>query len=136
MAYTLEDTNRVRELMRAAPEKAPNQRRTDKQAMVAEAIDDIEALQKRGYTLEEVAELWAKGGIEVTLPTFKSYLQRARKTRSQRRRQGAPALVAADGQGTGPRREAQHHEGRPGPVAAPEKRTGRRAPRRARIASS
>lgn len=83
MAYTLDDANRVRELMRSAPEKAPNQRRMDKQAIVAEVIDDIEAMQKRGYTLEEVAELWATGGVELTLPTLKSYMQRARKTRAK-----------------------------------------------------
>lgn len=81
MAYTLEDANRLRELMRAAPDKPPNQRRMDKQAIVREVMDDIEAIQKRGYTLEEVAEMWAKkGGFEVTLPTLKSYLQRAKKT--------------------------------------------------------
>jgi hypothetical protein len=83
MAHTAEDANRVRELMRAAPDKAPNQRRMDKQAIVAEVIDDIEAIQKRGYTLEEVAELWATGGVELTLPTLKSYMQRARKTRAK-----------------------------------------------------
>jgi len=83
MAYTLEDANRLRELMRAAPDKAPNQRRMDKQAIVREVIDEIAAMQERGYTLEEVAELWATGGFEVTLPTLKSYLQRARKTRAK-----------------------------------------------------
>jgi hypothetical protein len=79
MAYTLEDANRLRQLMRAAPDKDPNQRRMDKQAIVREVIDEIAAMQERGYTLEEVAELWAKGGFELTLPTLKSYLQRARK---------------------------------------------------------
>jgi hypothetical protein len=81
MAYTLEDANRLRELMRAAPDKPPNQRQMDKQAIVREVMDDIAAIQKRGYTLEEVAEMWAKrGSFEVTLPTLKSYLQRAKKT--------------------------------------------------------
>jgi len=83
MAHTLEDANRLRELMQAAPEKDPNQRRMDKQAIVAEVLDGIEAMQKRGYTLEEIAELWATGGFELTLPTLKSYLQRARKTRAK-----------------------------------------------------
>ena len=83
MAHTAEDANRVRELMRAAPDKAPNQRRMDKQAIVADVIDDIEAIQKRGYTLEEIAELWATGGVELTVPTLKSYIQRARKTRAK-----------------------------------------------------
>ena len=36
------------------------------------------------YTLEEVAELWAKGGIEVTAADVQErYLQRARKTRAK-----------------------------------------------------
>jgi hypothetical protein len=84
MAYTLEDANRLRELMRAAPDKPPNQRRMDKQAIVRDIKDDIAAIVKRGYTLEEVAEMWAKkGGFEVTLPTLKSYLQRAKKTGTQ-----------------------------------------------------
>jgi hypothetical protein len=87
MAYTLEDANRLREIMRAAPDKAPNQRRMDKQAIVKEVMDDIAAIQERGYTLEEIAEMWGKkGGVEVTLPTLKSYLQRARKTSGK----GAP----------------------------------------------
>jgi hypothetical protein len=113
MAYTLEDANRLRELMRAAPDKPPNQRRMDKQAIVRDVIDDIEAIQKRGYTLEEIAEMWAtKGSFEVTLPTLKSYLQRARKTiargagkaprrpsstrASERPRAGQPTAAKAD----------------------------------------
>ncbi len=80
MTYTLEDGHRLRALLRAAPDKEPNQRRMDKQAIVKFVIDDIAAIQARGYTLEEVAELLATGAFKVTLPTLKSYLQRARKT--------------------------------------------------------
>ena len=83
MTYTLEDGNRLRTLLRAAPDKDPNQRRMDKQAIVKFILEDIAAMQARGYTLEEVAELLRTGSFEVTLPTLKSYLQRARKTRNK-----------------------------------------------------
>ena len=83
MTYTLEDGNRLRTLLRAAPDKDPNQRRMDKQAIVKFIFEDIAAMQARGYTLEEVAELLRTGSFEVTLPTLKSYLQRARKTRTK-----------------------------------------------------
>src|SRR5450432_4789638 len=56
MAHTLEDANRLRELMQAAPEKDANQRRMDKQAIVAEVLDGIEAMQKRGYTCPPKAQ--------------------------------------------------------------------------------
>jgi hypothetical protein len=51
----------------------------DKQAIVKHVVDEIAGLQERGYTLEEVAELLATGGLKLTLPTLKSYLQRIRK---------------------------------------------------------
>jgi hypothetical protein len=83
MTYTLEDGLRLRALLRTAPDKDPNQRRMDKQAIVKFVVEDIASIQQRGYTLEEVAELLATGSFEVTLPTLKSYLQRARKTRAK-----------------------------------------------------
>jgi hypothetical protein len=83
MTYTLEDGLRLRALLRAAPDKDPNQRRMDKQAIVKFVVEDIAAIQARGYTLEEIAELLATGNFEVTLPTLKSYLQRTRKTRAK-----------------------------------------------------
>jgi hypothetical protein len=48
MTYTLEDGLRLRALLRAAPDKDPNQRRMDKQAIVKFVIDDIAAIQERG----------------------------------------------------------------------------------------
>ncbi|MEP6653611.1 MAG: hypothetical protein ABJA82_09650 [Myxococcales bacterium] len=79
MEFTLEDANKLAALLRAAPAKDPNKRRMDKQAIVKHVVDEISALQERGYTLEEVTELLSTGGLKLTLPTLKSYLQRTRK---------------------------------------------------------
>jgi hypothetical protein len=92
--YTLEHANRLRELMRAAPDKDPNQRRMDKQAIVKHVVDEITALQERGYTLEEVAEMLSTGGVTLTLPTLKSYLSRTRKASRKTGKSGAAARGA------------------------------------------
>jgi hypothetical protein len=91
--YTLEDANKVAALLRAAPAKDPNKRRMDKQSIVKRVVDEIGALQERGYTLEEVAELLSTGGLKLTLPTLKSYLSRARKASAKGVKKG-PERVA------------------------------------------
>jgi hypothetical protein len=52
------------------------------------------ALQQRGYTIEEVAESLRGHGFEITTPTLKNYLQRAKsavaKPRKSRRSPGPP----------------------------------------------
>ena len=127
MAYTLEDANRLRELMRAAPDKAPNQRRMDKQAIVREVIDEI-----RGYAGTRLHARRGRGAVgdgrvRGDAADAQELPAADQEDEGQRRRQGAAALGVADGPGTGPRREAQHREGRPGPVAGREHR--RRAER-------
>jgi hypothetical protein len=77
--YTLEKVNELAGALRALPAKDPSERRLDKQAVIRHIVQEITALQVRGYTLEEVARSLTTEGVEVTLPTLKSYLQRARK---------------------------------------------------------
>lgn len=104
MEYTLETANRLAEELRAIPAKDPSQRRLDKQAMVRHLAEEIVALQRRGYTIEEVAESLRGHGLELTTPTLKNYLQRAKgavgKTRKARRPSGPPRAEAKGGQTT------------------------------------
>ncbi len=103
MDYTLETARRLAEELRAIPAKDPSQRRLDKQAMVKELARELIALQQRGYTIEEVAESLRGRGLEITTPTLKNYLQRAKSTAAKRagnlggRRvaRGAPTSVGA-----------------------------------------
>jgi hypothetical protein len=76
--YTLDEANEIAEALRALPAKDPSQRRLDKQAVIRHIVDEIKALQERGYTLEEVARILTAKDVELTTPTLKSYLQRAR----------------------------------------------------------
>jgi hypothetical protein len=78
MEFTLESTTRLAEELRGIPPKDPAKRRLDKQAVVNAIKQEIVALQKRGYTIEEVAEMVRGRGFEITTPTLKNYLQRAK----------------------------------------------------------
>ena len=88
MDYTLESAERMAEKLRAIPAKDPSQRRLDKQGMVRHLASEILALQQRGYTLEEVAESLRGHGLDITTPTLKNYLQRAKGAAANPRKHG------------------------------------------------
>jgi hypothetical protein len=91
MEYTVESARRLAEELRAIPPKDPTQRRLDKQGMVRELAAEIVALQERGYTIEEVAESLRGRGFEITTPTLKNYLQRAKSTGARAGKARRPA---------------------------------------------
>jgi hypothetical protein len=92
MDYTLETAHRLAEELRAIPAKDPSQRRLDKQGMVKHLAQEIVALQQRGYTIEEVAESLRGRGLEITTPTLKNYLQRAKSTSGKRSKARRPTV--------------------------------------------
>ena len=79
MEYTLEKANQVLAALRALPAMDDSKRKLDKQGMVKHLADEIGALQKRGYTIEQVVESLTTVGLDITTPTLKSYLQRIKK---------------------------------------------------------
>jgi hypothetical protein len=91
MEFTLESANRLAEELRAIPPKDPSQRKLDKQGLVRHLADEIVALQQRGYTIEEVAESLRGHCLDITTPTLKNYLQRAKSPAEKRSK---PARVA------------------------------------------
>jgi hypothetical protein len=95
--YTLAQVNELAAALRALPAKDPYQRRFLKLSAIAEIADEITALQKRGYTLEEVAGILTAEGVEITFGTLKEYLQRIRirmdKAAKRARRRSTMPLV-------------------------------------------
>ena len=57
---------------------------------------EIGELQKRGYTLEQIAHLLKDEGLAVATPTLKSYLQRAKSTTVKNKRNPAPPAAPGD----------------------------------------
>jgi hypothetical protein len=91
MEYTLETARHLAEQLRAIPAKDPSQRRLDKQAVVKELAQEIVALQQRGYTIAEVSESLRGNGFEITTPTLKNYLRRAKKAGVKMQKPRRPA---------------------------------------------
>lgn len=86
--YTLETADTILGALRALPPKDPSQRRLDKQAVIRHLVDEITALQKGGYPLEEIAAALTAKGLGITCATLKNYLQRIRRARAEAARKG------------------------------------------------
>jgi hypothetical protein len=97
MEYSVEQVDRVGELLLALPAIEPSKRKLDKQAAVKRLKEQISTVQQRGYTLEQIAASLSGAGLQITTPTLKSYLQRARKPggrgASKAPRRSAPPAV-------------------------------------------
>src|SRR5262245_5284236 len=90
--YAVEMADRIAGELRALA--ATDRRRLRKQAVVRRLKQPITIVQQRGYTLEEIAEKLTEWGLEITAPTLKSYLQRAKRRSGKRRtRQTRPVVL-------------------------------------------
>ena len=114
--YTVEGANRLAEELRAIPAKDPAKRKLDKQGMVRLLAGELIALQKRGYTIEEVAESLRGRGLAITTPTLKNYLQRAKSKTERRAKSGARTASGRPGNRTP---NAAKREAPPAPAPSP-----------------
>jgi hypothetical protein len=83
MAYTLEQSDLMASALRGLPPMDSSKRKLTKQALVRRLAREIAALQARGYTIEQVVESLHGVGLDITTPTLKSYLQRAKRRRGK-----------------------------------------------------
>ena len=80
MKYTTEQLEQIAAKLQAMP-PVEKKKEHSKQEAVKILKKEIVALQKRGYTLEQVADALRGEGFEISTPTLKSYLQRTKRTR-------------------------------------------------------
>jgi len=94
----------LRTALRTAPELPPRPINTTKQEIVRQLVGEIRAIQRRGYALEQVADMFRDNGFELTTPTLKNYLARAKAPRKgragKRAKAGAGSKVPAPSAGT------------------------------------
>ena len=93
MAYTIAQLDSIAAKLRALP-PIDKQRKVSKQAAVKRLTKEITALQKRGYTLEQIADALRGEGLEISTRMLSTYLQRAKpahKTRSGTDHRKAPS---------------------------------------------
>ena len=78
MTLTLEQVEKISAELKALPPVENQQRQVSRQEAVKRLAKDIAELQKRGYTLEQVAAVLQEKGLEMGVTTLKSCLRRAR----------------------------------------------------------
>jgi hypothetical protein len=83
----------IEEKARKAPIAPASEAEVSKQEAVRLLSGAIAEFRRKGYSLEQIAENFRGEGLELTTPTLKSYLSRAKA--SKQRRRAAPRHAAA-----------------------------------------
>jgi methionine synthase II (cobalamin-independent) len=78
MKYTKEQLENIAAKLRDMPPVEKKKQEHSKQEAVKVLAKEIAAMQKRGYTLDQISEALRGEGLAVATPTLKSYLQRAK----------------------------------------------------------
>jgi hypothetical protein len=94
MGLSRDQVEQLRSTLRAVPKAPAAGVDTTKQEAVKLLAREIEGLQRRGYSLEQIAEMLKGGGLIVSTPTLKSYLSRAKTTRERAKGAGSRRKVA------------------------------------------
>ena len=90
MKYTTEQLEAIAAKLREMPPVENKKQEHSKQEAVRILSKEIAALQKRGYTLDQISETLRGEGLSIATPTLKSYLQRAKPAKK------APAQAPGD----------------------------------------
>lgn len=94
MGYTVEKVEKVADKLRSLPPAPENKKReVSKQEAVKILADEITSLQKRGYTIEQIAELMRGEGLDFATPSLRSYLQRAKQKKRVRKSKDTKATA-------------------------------------------
>jgi hypothetical protein len=96
MGYSNEKLGAIAAKLKTMPAIEKKKQEHSKQDAVKVLAKEIAALQKRGYTLDQIAETLRGEGLDITTPTLKSYLQRikAGKNKGQKEPNNEPKKEA------------------------------------------
>jgi hypothetical protein len=90
----------LRTTLETLPKPPPRPVNITKQEIVRQLVGEIQAVQRRGYTLEQVAEAFRGKGFLLTTPTLKNYLARAKAP--QRGKAGKKAKAGGGAKASAP----------------------------------
>lgn len=80
MGYTVKQVEEIAGKLRALPAIEPPPKDLTKSDVVKMLAKEIKSLQKRGYSLEQIASSLKGEGLDISTPTLKSYMQKAKTT--------------------------------------------------------
>ena len=83
MGYSNEKLGEIAAKLKTMPAIEKKKQEHSKQDAVKVLAKEITALQKRGYTLDQIAETLRGEGLDITTPTLKSYLQRIKSGKNK-----------------------------------------------------
>lgn len=78
MGYTVAQVEEIAERLRALPTIEPRPKDLTKSDVVKMLAKEIKSLQKRGYSLEQIANSLKGVGLDISTPTLKSYMNKAK----------------------------------------------------------
>ncbi len=78
MAYTTEQIEGIATKLREMPPVEKKKQQHSKQEAIRLLSKEINALKKRGYTMDHISEALRGEGFDIATPTLKSYLHRAK----------------------------------------------------------
>ena len=79
--YSESQVKDIGEKLRAYKPLPPPEKQLNKKDAVKALMADIAVMQKNGYSLDQIADALTKEGFEVTTPTLKSYMTKAKPSR-------------------------------------------------------
>ncbi len=82
--YSLEKIDAIAKKLQSLPPIEKKQPDLTKSESIKKLSKEITELQKRGYTLEQIAESLSGEGLTITTPTLKSYLQREKQGKTKK----------------------------------------------------
>lgn len=97
MTFTTEQIEAIAAKLHEMPAVEKKDQKHSKQEAIKRLAKEINAMKKRGYTLDQIAETLRGEGLDIAIPTLKSYLQRAKGKAGKK----APAKVPAETPATG-----------------------------------
>ena len=80
MKYTTTQLDLIAEKLKNMPPVKNENQGCSKQEAVKILKKEIASMQQRGYALDQISEMLRMEGMDITTPTLKSYLQRAKIT--------------------------------------------------------
>jgi hypothetical protein len=95
---TLETVENLRSKIAELPEVKSNQVAVSKQHAITLLKKDIETMKKKGYSIEQVAEVLKEGGIELSPATLKNYMHRATPAKAGSTKKAEPKQQATQEQ--------------------------------------
>ena len=78
MGYTVAQVEEIAGKLRALPTIEPPPKDLTKSDVVKMLAKEIKSLQKRGYSLEQISSSLKGEGLDISTPTLKSYMQKAK----------------------------------------------------------